>query len=454
MKKTVFSDWWQVFKFTFKQGTVSNKFRGLTIGVAVLLMAVGILINFGMAYSQKNDLDTSPIENVYLINNSDLKAVSTDVFSSQFEEKYANISFEERNESVSQVAESIKNEGEKDASDTELTKDVILEITQDEQAYTVKVLIPENSEISEYEAEELGEDFSIVVQQGKMLSLDVPIENQVMALSQVVINQMDAGEEVETEGEMLAKIYVPMLIVLIIFFITFIYGQSMGTVVSIEKSSKLVEYLLTITNSHCLILGKIMATAGIAIVQLLVWIIMLAGGFWLGDVLATEIVYSDYSNSVFEIMDLIRGQDGGSAFTIGSSVLTVVTTCISILFYCMFAGMVASFISKAEELQNVMNIYQVVMVLGYVGGYLSPLIGDESINTLMRVIPFTSAFMLPGDIIIGNVTLAMGILYTAIMFAFLVALVYITGKVYKSQLFNNGREGRVVSFVKKLVGAK
>ena len=395
----------------------------------------------------KNDSDISPVEKVYLINNSDLQTISTDVFLSQYKEKYENIDFEERKESSSEVAEAIKND-----SDTELTQDVILEIAQDNKLYTVNVLIPHDSEISEEEAEELGEDFAIVVQQAKMLSLDITVENQVMALSQVVINQIDAGEEVESEGEMLAKIYVPMLLVLVIFFITFIYGQSMGTVVSIEKSSKLVEYLLTITNSHCLILGKIMATASIGIVQLLVWLGMLAGGFYLGDIMAKEIVYSDYSNTVFEIMGLIRGQEGSTAFTVGATVLTIITICISILFYCMFAGMVASFISKAEELQNVMNVYQIVMVLGYLGGYLAPAIGDEGLNRLMRVIPFTSAFMLPGDIMIGNITVTEGLIYTLILFVFLVALIYITGKIYKNQLFNNGREGRMQAFIKRAVG--
>lgn len=445
MKKTVFSDWWQVFKFTFKQGTSSKNFKGLTIGVAILLMVAGVIINFVMAYSQKNDLDTSPIENVYLINNTDLEKISADVFLSQYSEVYENIVFVERDESVSQVVQSIKGEDDK-----QLTKDVILEIVQDESAYTVKVLIPNNSEISEGEAEELGEDFTLVVQQGKMMSLDIPIENQVMALSKVEINQIDAGEEEESIGETLTKIYVPMLLVLVIFFITFVYGQSMGTVVSIEKSSKLVEYILTVTNSYCLILGKIMATASIAILQLLLWIGMLAAGFYLGNIMASEIVYSNYSNEVFEIMELIRGQEGSTAFTVGATVLTVITICISILFYCMLAGMVASFISKAEELQNVMNVYQIIMVLGYMGGYMAPLMEDERLNTIMRVIPFTSAFMLPGDIMVGNVTVTQGLIYTVILFVFLVALIYMTGKIYKSQLFNNGKEINVQALLKKL----
>jgi len=70
---------------------------------------------------------------------------------------------------------------------------------------------------------------------------------------------------------------------------------------------------------------------------------------------------------------------------------------------------------------------------------------------LKNVVPFVSAYSLPGDILVGNVDLHMGIVYSLILTASLVVLVYATGKVYKSQLFNKGKSGKFQTIINKLL---
>ena len=71
----------------------------------------------------------------------------------------------------------------------------------------------------------------------------------------------------------------PVVFMMGLYFMVIIYGQNMGQIVSIEKSSKLMESLLVMTRPYGLIFGKIIATSFIAIFQIVVWFAAGMGGF-------------------------------------------------------------------------------------------------------------------------------------------------------------------------------
>ena len=79
------------------------------------------------------------------------------------------------------------------------------------------------------------------------------------------------------------------------------YGLSIGNIVSIEKSSKLMEMLLTYVQPYALIFGKIFAMATIAIMKMILWIGGLVGGFFVGDFIARTYVFEEYQNLLIEI---------------------------------------------------------------------------------------------------------------------------------------------------------
>ena len=67
------------------------------------------------------------------------------------------------------------------------------------------------------------------------------------------------------------------------------------------------------------------------------------------------------------------------------------------------------------------------------GGKLSPVV-----DKVIHVIPFTAAFLLPGDILVGKIGMASSLLYICILLVFTVIMALYTSKVYKDQIFYNG----------------
>ncbi len=430
MNKGMFSGWRDVFLFTLRQAT-GKKFRSVTIGLALVMLAAGVAVSTIMAFVQKKeDGKLSPIGQVYVADNSELDVLYLEGFGERYGETFPDISFVEAQQPVEELAVTL---GEQEP------ESVILEIGRSAEGYLLTVVLPYGSEIDKEDAEELCEAFASVMEQSKLLSSGIPMEKLVLAMSGVQSSQLDAGEEERSIGEQMVAMLAPMLIIFFMYFMTLMYGMSVGNAVSVEKCSKLMEMMLTLTRPYGLIFGKVLAITVTAISQILLWIGCLVGGFFLGHGIAGAVIYPDYHNVLLEIFILLKGQVGSTAFTPGAMTLAVFTLCLAFLFYCMLAGLIASFASKAEELGQVMSFYQLAMIAGFFGSYMLPLQEKDWINTILRIVPLTSAYMLPGDILVGNVTMLEGLLFVAVLMVFTAALVVLTGRIYRNQLFYRGK---------------
>ena len=430
MNKGMFSGWRDVFLFTLRQAT-GKKFRSVTIGLALVMLAAGVAVSTIMAFVQKKeDGKLSPIGQVYVADNSELDVLYLEGFGERYGETFPDISFVETQQPVEELAVTL---GEQEP------ESVILEIGRSAEGYLLTVVLPYGSEIDKEDAEELCEAFASVMDQSKLLSSGIPMEKLVLAMSGVQSSQLDAGEEERSIGEQMVAMLAPMLIIFFMYFMTLMYGMSVGNAVSVEKCSKLMEMMLTLTRPYGLIFGKVLAITVTAISQILLWIGCLVGGFFLGHGIAGAVIHPDYHNVLLEIFILLKGQVGSTAFTPGAMTLAVFTLCLAFLFYCMLAGLIASFASKAEELGQVMSFYQLAMIAGFFGSYMLPLQEKDWINTILRIVPLTSAYMLPGDILVGNVTMPEGLLFVAVLMVFTAALVVLTGRIYRNQLFYRGK---------------
>lgn len=417
MKKGAFTGWQDVFGFTWKQAVKGKGFKAATIGVALLFLVIGLAISTIMALVQSGeDGKVSPVGVVSIEDESGLAVLYLDGFTAAYGEEYPNVSFVENAQEYS----------------------LKVKITQEEGGYLVSAVIPFESEITESDAQDFLDDFTVCMEQSKLLSSGIPQDKLVFAMSGISTEYLTAGENEKSVGEVLVTMFVPMLTIFALYMMTLVYGQGIGNVVSVEKSSKLMEMVLTMTKPYALLFGKISATVVLALLQLGLWIACFVGGFFGGDIIAKTVIYPDYINYVLEVFKLLSIQEGSTAFSVGAIVLCLLSMGIGFLFYSVLSGLVASFATKTEELAQCMAYYQIAVIIGFFGAYTLPLQEKDWLNTILRIFPLTSAYLLPGDILVGNVNVGLGIVYLLILFAFTLAVVLLAGKVYKDQLFHKG----------------
>lgn len=438
MKKGLFTGWRDVFAFTFKQDT-KGKYKKTTVIFAVIMFIIGAAIPVIMAFAQKDDtVQDSPVATVHVVNESSLSALMTEQFETMNPVGFPDVKFVVETEKAVQVAEKL----------ADCPKDLILVVSDTAEGFLLKAVIPENSELSEGDAGNFLSAFVYVAEVSKLVASGIQMDKLVVATSGSVIQNVEAGKDAKSEGEQLVATFLPMVVILFLYLILMIYGITMGNAVSAEKTSKLMEMILTMTRPNALVLGKILAMVVAAVVQVFVWFGSVVAGFFVGDYVAREFIFDGFNNSILMVFKLLKESDAGSAFSAPAIILFAVNLVISILFFSLLAATFGSFASKTEEVGQYMSYYQLLSIAGFLGSYILPLNAGKGLNMVLNIVPITSAYKLPADILVGNVTLLEGGLYLLLLAAFTVGLVFLVGKVYKNQLFFRGESG-FKSFFKK-----
>ena len=419
--------------FTFRQNTKGKGFIFSTFGVALIICLVGIAITFLMATKDSSkEEEIKGVEKLYISNESDMEYVDFSYFG------------------MLPCEQGVTPQNEKKSLDVVLLND------EESEGYTVNIKVPVWSELDEDDAEMIMSYLiDYVTRLGKVNATvrennAKGLEAQLMAAYlPVSVDYMTEGDEGVNLGTMLFNMLGPMIIVFVLYFMALVYGQTVGKTVISEKVSKLIETLLITVKPTQLIAGKILAMVSVAILQMSMWILGLVSGIGFGHLIA-KAYNTDYTNYIIEVIKVLKDTNGEFAFSIPAAIISILVMFIGFLFICVFAGLISSPVSKAEELSSCFSIFQMCIVLAFFAAYFIPMSGDVSpvLDKILHIIPFTAAFMLPGDVLIGRIDIALSLVYVIIMIVFTVIISLYTGKLYKAQVFYNGTE---TSPVKRLI---
>lgn len=430
MKNSMFSGWKDVFLFTLKQGA-GQKYRAVTIALALILFAGGFAANVFMALSQQKENNISPIETVYVIDESEIADINWTDSKQLDREQFPNVKFEQTKFEIAELG--------KQLMDNETTG-VIAKVEKGKEKYVVNVFIPYGSDVTKDDGENLAKAMDSIFYEGIIKASSIDADKVTYVVSTMDTEFRIVGENAKSDNMLMVTSVFPVVFMMGLYFMVIIYGQNMGQIVSIEKSTKLMETLLVMTRPYGLIFGKIIATASTAIFQMAVWICSLVAGFFVGDSFARSSIYGDYDNFIISLFKDIAAEGANKAFSTEAIVLTAIAVCLAFFFYCMLAGATSSFASKADELGTTMMFYNMSIVIGFLGSYIIPMaVGQEWVKVIIRLVPMSGAFILPGEILLGTVKTGAAIVYLIVLFAWILLTAIFAGKVYRDQVFHRGQ---------------
>lgn len=430
--KNNFRGWNTVFGFTFRQLTKGPGFKFVTALVALLILGASVLINVIAAKPEQSNMpERSPIEKVLVLDNSGLQPTDYKEMNPFFsQEQYAHIVFEtitgQTREDVIKTA----------ASDSTVTIAAIINTT--DTGYDIEIVIPDGSVISKSQAEILIEPMSTAFETNKLLQSGLTEEQLAAALKPVITSFADIGEDTN-EITFVIKMVAPMIFGLMLYMMLIFHGQAISKSVSTEKTSKLVETLLTSVHPYALITGKVLAVSAMAILQFVTWLVAIFAGLYLGNTVAHSI-YPGYESSVISVINFLKDNIGETAFTLPAVILTIVAFCIGFLFYCVIAGLTGCLVSKPEEAASTQAIFQFPVIISWLITYLSPMLGNETVTVVTRYIPFTAPFCIPVDILTGTIGLGEGIITTLLLLLFTLIVIMLSGRIYKGLILYNGQK--------------
>lgn len=405
MKQNMFKGLGNVFKFTFVQNIKEKVFVLSTVIIAVILFCSILGVNVYLCYSSKDKDETDKIKQIYFVNDTEL-----DVDTSAYD-------------NIQLIDDEDKKPGK---------NDMVIVFTEEEKDFHLRCNLSSDSEISETGAESFLKEFSMMIEWAKCdnVSLD-DVQKQVI-LSTVSSNVVKVGEKAESVAQKVIGILFPLIICIILFVMIILYGSSISKTIIAEKTSKLLETLLVSVKPYAIVAGKILAMTSVAILQFFIWIASIICGYAVGNII-NGTIDNDYKSEIYRIFEIIKS--GKDAFTIQGIILAIIALCIGFFMYCVIAGAVCSGVKKAEELSGAMTLFQIPVFIGYFAVCMAPAINNETILNITKYVPFSAAFRLPADILIGNITAGGAMISILLMLLTALAAIYIAGSIYKKKLF-------------------
>lgn len=430
-------NWLKILKFTLKQALRGPKFITSTAIIGIVILLAAGVSNIFISGAFDNDSKTSDLENVYIVNETDL-TIDTDSFVQDHQKDYPLLHIS--NISGVSAQEAAQNP---DVISAYSESTVILELSEDKDGFNLNAYLPSTSTVSSSEAEDFAYDFSDSVKSAKIKSIGVSEDKLSMATGDLNVTYAKAEETSEETSEgtdyPVLSYIAHMLVMMALYFLVIFYGQSIGQIVSMEKTSKLMEYILTLTGPSGIIFGKVTAIFCEAVIQIVIWIACGLGGVIISNSIIESLIGQKSTDIIALFMEMLPKEGLSHSFGV-LMILAVIALLAAFLFYCFVSALFASFASTAEELSQTNSMSVLAMLAGFIASMYIPLYTDNSpIGMLIvRIIPFTSAFSLPGDIICARISLIEFIIYISLLIFFTVMLAILTGKVYKNRLFKKG----------------
>ncbi len=286
-----------------------------------------------------------------------------------------------------------------------------------------------------------------------MLDLGVKPEDLAATQRYYSTSKIQAGSDEWSVLESAINYIVPIVFSLILFIFIFAYGQTVAQSIATEKTSRVMELLLTSVRPLAVVIGKVLAMCLVSIAQFLV----IAG---LGAATFAATAPFGIGGDIMKIMENPAAQTGqdaeiaqalsGSFGTISplTFVLILVIFILGFLFYALIAALVGASVSRMEDLAQAMQPYSLIGVLGFYLAYFPVIFNAESFESgaassnsmqlFSYYFPVSSPFSLPSALLLGTLSLGQVLAAVLILAVFVVLVAVIVARVYEMIILHNG----------------
>lgn len=233
------------------------------------------------------------------------------------------------------------------------------------------------------------------------------------------------------ENSASGNIFAIMLLSIVLFYAIYFCAYQVSSSITTEKTSKIMETLVTSTTPRTIVLGK---TIGIGIVGLLqVSVIILV------SVISCNLFLD--SNILSSIIDV-------SKITPMLAISVIIYFILGYAIYSLLYALTGSTVSKPEDINSANGPVAILAVIGFYLSYFSMMNPTSEINIFASLFPFSAPFSMPFRIMMGTATPIQILISLVIMILSIIVIAHISIKIYSSAIFNYGTKMSIKDILK------
>ena len=441
MKKDSVRGWRDVFTFTLTQTLKSKAYIVSLVIMMVIAMVSMPLMNMILLGNDAEGPEKSAIEKVYLYNMTLYRNLD---FGSELTEGYQHIVFEPTVGDTNVIETRIMEEEQ---------NSVMLYLVEDEQYCYIQFLRSPDGEVTNYELQLLGQYVQNAYTKAKVKVLGLTeeqmnfFETSVVASSCIVDteNALVLEDTSITEGEYWF-IYGIMFVVLMVCVMA---SSQVATSIVQEKSSKVIEYLLTSIRPLAIIVGKVLAMLVTVMIQL---VAIITVGYV--SVKIGELISGGGNNAITQFMT----PEMLESLNFGNIVLGLVVAGAGMVLYATLAGLCGATASRMEDANESLSLLTTISLVGFYVGFAAAgtlmASGDNAFVTFALIFPVSSAFLLPAALLVGKAELGIALIAIAVLFLSIILMFKFVAKVYEGLILHNGARLKMKDVFAMAKGAK
>ena len=402
-------DLWTVTEFTMKEMLRRKSFIISTLIILVIII-VGINIpNILKLFTDSSETGDKLLivdsNNVFEGNLSSLEQMNTGY---EVQISNENISFDD-------IKSKIENKEIDDAIIVEQTDDNI-KIRYIVESTTMMAGVPEN----------VISAINTIYSNMQISKLGLT-EEQIASITPNFEYSLEQTDEQEVQGNLLAI----MLLSIVLFYAIYFCAYQVSSSITTEKTSKIMETLVTSTSPKTIVLGK---TVGIGIVGLLQVCLLVA--------VALITAYTCLEPGTLDsILDM-------SNFTPYLAIITIIYFILGYVAYALMYALTGSTVSKPEDIQSANGPVAIIAVIGFYLSYFTMMNPTSDLNVFASMLPISSPFCMPFRIMMGLASTTDVVISILILLVTIFIIARVAIKIYSNAILNYGTKMSFADLIK------
>jgi ABC-2 type transport system permease protein len=251
---------------------------------------------------------------------------------------------------------------------------------------------------------------------------------KILAPTSFVVTPVDPNAEEEPDN--LGPRYLLATALLVLMFMAIItYGQWVATSVAEEKSSRVMELLITAATPRQLLLGKVLGAGGAGLLQYTVVVAAAIGGLLLQGTIS-RLILGENSAEPIELQGLSIG------------VLLVVGLFFvgGFALYATLYAALGSTANRVDDIQTITGPMIIVGVAGYLIAFAALNAPDADWVKFLSFVPFFSPYLVPVRMVLGQIEpWEIGLAFALLMIGAFVAL-WVAARIYSAGVLLYGQK--------------
>ena len=252
-------------------------------------------------------------------------------------------------------------------------------------------------------------------------------EQQLQSITPNFEFNLEQTEEKSASGNIL----VMMIMSIVLFYAIYFCAYQVSSSITTEKTSKIIETLVTSTSPKTIVLGK---TIGIGVVGLAQMTL----------IVSTALI----SAKTFLEEGLLESVLDMSNITPYLGAMTAIYFILGYLAYALLYALTGSTVSKPEDIQSANSPVAILAVICFYLSYFTMMNPTSKLNVFASLFPISSPFCMPFRIMMGLANTTDVVMSIAILIVTIIVIASVAIKIYSNAILNYGTKMGIKDIIK------